>query len=203
MGGPRNMSTQTSYFSQIIPLHPPLPPPCSLLRPKPLPLPNHLLAPILRPLYLGIVNRQLAMEIKGSEWENDLQDLLFGDRQDTAIEKKRVHWAESIQVFELEEHEGTEELYQEEHDKEKEGQIRNNNNQTVNCKTCVSSSSLDPAPIEEISPPFLHQLVKDGTSIGPESEFEVPFPSRPTFKFEPEISEEEFSPPFPTRKRSE
>ena len=140
------------------------------------------------------------MEIKRSEWENDLQDLLFKDRQDTAIEKKRVHWAESIQVFELEEHKGTEELYQEESDKEKEGQICNDNEQTVNCKTCVSSSSLDPAPIKEIFPSFLHQL---DASIGPESEFEVPFPSRPTFKFERETSEEEFSPPFPTRKRSE
>ena len=128
--------------------------------------------------------------IKRSEWENDLQDLLFGDRQDTAIEKKRVHWAESIQVFELEEHEGTEELYREERDKEKEGQIRNDNEQTVNCKTRVSSSSLDPAPIKENVPSFLHQL---DASIGLESEFEVPFPSRPTFKFEPETSEEEFS----------
>ena len=140
------------------------------------------------------------MEIKRGKWENDLRDLLFRDRQDTAIEKKRVHWAESIQVFELEEHEGTEELYQEECDKEKEGRIRNDNEQTVNCKTRVSSSSLDPAPIKEISLSFLHQL---DALIGPESEFEVPFPSRSTFKFEPETSEEEFSPPFPTQKRLE
>jgi hypothetical protein len=79
LGGPLDMSTPTSYFSQIIPLRPP-PPPCFLLRPNPLPLPKHPPAPILRPLYLEIVNRQLAMEIKRSEWENDLQNLFFGDR---------------------------------------------------------------------------------------------------------------------------
>ena len=192
------MSTQISYFSQIILLHPPPPPPRFLLCPNLPPLPNHPLASILQPLYLEIVNRQLAIEIKRSEWENDLQDLLFGDRQDIATEKKRVHWADSVQVFELEEHERGEELYQDEPNKEKEEWIHNDNDQSVNCNACVSPSSLGPPPVKEFSPPFPHRLVKDDASIGPECEFEVPFPSRPTFKFEPEDSEEAFSPPFLT-----
>ena len=189
------MSTQTSYLSQLIPLYPP-PPPCFLLCLNPPPLPKHPLAPILRPLYLEIVNRQLAMEIKRIEWENDLQNLFFGDQQETATEKKRVHWADAVQVFELEEHEEEEELYQDEPDKEKEEQIHNYNDRSDSCKKHVSPSGLDPASVDKFSPPFPHQLVKDNTSINPESDFEVPFPSRLTLKFELENSEEAFSSGF-------
>ena len=184
------MSTQTSNLSQLITLYPP-PPPCFLLRPNPPPLPKHPLAPILRPLYLEIVNCQLAMETKRIEWENDLQNLFFGDRQETAVEKKQVHWADAVQVFELEEHEEEEELYQ----------IHNSNDRSDSGKTHVSPSGLDPASVNKCSPSFPHQLVKDNISINPESDFEVPFPSRLTLEFEPENSEEAFSPPFPTRQK--
>ena len=196
LGGPRKMSTQTPNLSQIIQLYPP-PPPQFLLRPNPPPLPKHPLAPILRPLYLEIVNRQLTMEIKRSEWENDLQNLFFGDQQEAAIEKKRVHWADAVQVFELEEHEEEEDLYQAEPDKERKGQIRNDDDRSDSCRKRVSPSGLDPASVERFSPPFPHRFVKDNASINRESDFEVPFPSRSTVKFEPENSEEAFSPPFP------
>jgi hypothetical protein len=128
----------------------------------------------------------------------NINGLKINFRLVTATEKKRVHWADSVQVFKLEEHEGGEELYQDEPDKEKEERIHNDNNRSINCKTRVSPSCLDPATVEEFSPPFLYRLVKDNASIGPECDFEVPFPSRSTLKFEPENLEEAFSAPFPT-----
>jgi hypothetical protein len=101
----------------------------------------------------------------------------------------------------LEEHEEEEDLYQAEPDKEREEQIRNNNDRSDNCERHVSPSGLDPASVDRFSSPFPHRLVNDNTSINPESDFEVPFPSRLTLKIEPEDSEEAFSPPFPTRQK--
>ena len=71
---------------------------------------------------------------------------------------------------------GKEELHQGESDGEKEEQMHNDGNQSINYDARVSPSGLDPASFD----------------------FEVPFPSKSAFKFEPENSEEEFSPPFPT-----
>ena len=89
----------------------PPPNPRFLLWPNRPPPIGHPLAPILRPLYLNIVNRQLAIEIKNAEWQNDLQHLFFDDRTDIATPKKHVCWAETIEVHEADRSDENEEEF--------------------------------------------------------------------------------------------
>jgi hypothetical protein len=169
-----NSTKQTATLPSLTLIPPP--PPKFLLRPPCPPPRNHWLAPDLRPRYLEIVNRQLAIDIKKAEWERELQNLLFSDQTEVDLTRKQVRWAEEVRFYEADYWGNDEEdsLYEEDYYADHEGQ-QHLPSKDSNLKTPQATSGCTvPEQAEE--------------------EFSLPFPSRSA----PAEDEENFSPPFPS-----
>ena len=158
------------------------------------PPPGHPLAEILRPLYLTIVNLQLAIDIKATQWENDLQHLLFNYDQTNDNATKQVLWAKYKQVHmvnkyinifdgldeEIGDKENEEEdLYEGSYLTDDNAQLRANR-----ARPSIRASSNSPSIV---------------TPTATEEEFNLPFPSRIVTNVYSENFKEDFDPPFPSR----
>ena len=159
---------QTNTRPTLVLLTPP--PPKFLLRPTCPPPIGHCLAPILRPRYLEIVNRQLALDIKEAEWKSTLEHLFIDDKTEVPV-KKQVSWAEKVQIYEADYPKTDEEddIYGEDYHADNEAEGSNKKTPQNDPHNIVSKEVEDDFPL-----PFPTFIVPAGA----ENDFSPPFPKQ-------------------------